>query len=113
MMRRWLALACVVGLASPSFAQVDASGSIVAGGTAQTAIPARTGSVQRQYVFCQNPIAATEALNVNVPGVAGAANGSYELAPGGSVQFFEGFIPQGAVSVYAVTTAHRYICKVG
>lgn len=111
MMRKTLFAIAGLLLALPglAFAQFDGSGTIATGGTPQQVFAAR----QRSYLFCQNPIAATEPLLINTPGVAGLTNGSYELAAGGSITFIGGFTPQGPVSAYAVTTAHRFICKEG
>ena len=112
-MRRLMLLPLAL-IAAPAMAQIDYSGTITTAATGQTAIPAAPSSSARSYVFCQNPITATETLDVNVPTVAGAANGSFELAPGGTIMFGNGgFVPLGAVSVYAATAAHRFICKAG
>ena len=94
----------------PAEAQLDGSGTITTGGTAQQVFAARS---TRSYLFCQNPIAATEPLLINAPGVAGATNGSYELAAGGSITFDNSFVPKGAVSAFAATTGHRFVCKEG
>ena len=109
-MRRIIAAFAALCLAAPAVAQIDGSSTITTGGTAQQVFAGRPG---RTYLFCQNPIAATEPLLVNAPGVAGAANGSYELAAGGTLTFSNGFVPQGAVSVFAATTGHRFVCKEG
>lgn len=90
-------------------AQIDGSGTITTGGTAQTVFTGRT----RTYLFCQNPIGASETLFINAPTAAGATNGSYELAAGATLTFNGTFTPQGDVSVYAATTGHRFICKQG
>lgn len=110
MRRATLALAALACLASPALAQIDGSGTITTGGVAQEVFPARPG---RSYLFCQNPIAATEPLLINAPGAAGATNGSFELAAGATLSFGVGFVPQGAISAFAVTTGHRFICKQG
>lgn len=112
-MRKAFALAALCALAMPAAAQIDGSGTITVGGTAQQVFSAGGGT--RRYLFCQNPVAATETLFIGTPGTAGAANGSFELAAGGSLTFGagDGFVPQGPVSVYAATTAHRFICKQG
>lgn len=91
-------------------AQIDGSSTITTGGVAQAVFSGRQG---RTFLFCQNPIGASETLFVNAPTVAGATNGSFELAAGGSLTFNGTFTPQGPVSVYAATTAHRFICKEG
>lgn len=110
MRRLAFALAALACFASPALAQIDGSSTITTGGVAQQVFSARQG---RSYLFCQNPIGASETLFVNAPTVAGATNGSYELPAGGSLTFGAGFVPQGAVSVYAATTGHRFICKEG
>ena len=109
---RLLSFAAFLGLLAivPAEAQIDGSGTITTGGAAQQVFAARPG---RSYLFCQNPIAATEPLLVNAPGAAGAINGSFELAAGGTLTFSNGFVPQGAVSVFAATTGHRFVCKEG
>lgn len=109
---RLLSFAAFLGLLAivPAEAQIDGSGTITTGGTAQQVFAARPG---RTYLFCQNPTTASEVLMVNAPGVAGATNGSYELAAGGALTFSNGFVPQGAVSVFAATTGHRFVCKEG
>jgi len=112
MKRARLALAALALLAAPvAVAQLDGSGTITTGGTSQQVFDVRPG---RAYLFCQNPIAATETLFVNAPTVAGTTNGSYELAPGGAITFAGGgFVPTGQVFVTAATTGHRFVCKQG
>lgn len=94
----------------PAAAQFDGSGTVTTGGTPQQVFDARPGRV---YLFCQNPVGATGTLFVNAPGVAGATNGSYELAPGGTVTFSGSFVPQGPVSVMHASAGARFICKQG
>ena len=105
-----LACASILALTAPARAQIDGSGTITTGGVAQQVFAGRAG---RAYLFCQNPIAATEPLLINAPGAAGATNGSYELAAGASLTFHGSFVPQGPVSAFAVTTGHRFVCKEG
>lgn len=105
-----LALALTTCLASPAVAQIDGSGTITTGGTPQVVFTARPG---RLYLFCQNPVAASETLFINAPTDAGLTNGSYELAAGQSLTFNGTFTPQGPVSALAATTGHRFICKQG
>lgn len=109
---KWGALALAV-VASPALAQyyppmVDGSGTITTGGTSQTAFSINQN---RSYLMCQNPVAATETLFVNIDATASTAGGSYELAAGGSVTFTPGMVPRGSVSLTAATTGHRFICK--
>ena len=110
MKRLALLLAAAACFATPALAQIDGSGTITTGGTAQEVFPARPG---RSYLFCQNPIAASETLFVNAPTAAGLTNGSFELAAGGTLTFNGSFTPQGPVSVLGATTGHRFICKQG
>ena len=109
-MKRLLAFCAALALAVPAFAQIDGSGTITTGGTAQQVFAANPS---RTYLSCQNPVAATETLFIDAPTAAGSTNGSYELAAGASLTFATGFIPLGAVSAYAATTGHRFICKQG
>jgi hypothetical protein len=108
------AIALCMVASAPVAAQAlqDGSGTI-----AQAAVPQQVFAYQptRRYLLCQNPIAATEPLLVNVGAVAGAANGSIELAPGGSWSVGPNatWMPMGAVSVYAATAGHRFVCKQG
>lgn len=86
----------------------DVSGTITTGGTAQVLLIAQPG---RKYLFIQNPITATETLRF-CPDVTATTLNSYELAPGGSAAFFDdGFLPTGAISILAATTAHAFIAK--
>ncbi|MCP3735631.1 hypothetical protein M9979_12180 [Sphingomonas sp. RP10(2022)] len=101
-------------LAAPVAAQTlaDGSGTIAQAGVAQQVFGYQP---TRRYLVCQNPIAATEPLMVNVGSAAGAANGSIELAPGGSWSLGPSttWAPTEAVSVYAATAGHRFVCKQG
>jgi hypothetical protein len=81
-------------------------GTITAGGTAQTAIPANQG---RKGALIQNPVAASETLFVAIYGAAavGGAGNLIELAAGQSIQ-----IPApitGDISVNATTTGHTFL----
>lgn len=104
--------------ATPALAQTvtDGSGTITTGGSSQQVFPV---AIPRQYLFCQNPITATETLFVNVGAPASVTSGSYELAAGGSLTFSGGptnsqpFVPVGVVTVAAATAGHRFICKQG
>lgn len=86
----------------------DRSGTITAGGTAQTAVPASRGRV---LLLIQNPSSEVESLWFSTEGTATAASPSIELQPG---QTYEsaGIVPTGAVSVIAATTNHPFTIKV-
>jgi hypothetical protein len=102
--------AALLATCVPAAAQIDGSGTVTTGGQSQVVFQARD---VRQYVSCQNPLSATETLYMNAPTAAGPT-GSWELAPGGSQTFMApSFVPYGAISVYAATTGHRFICKQG
>lgn len=104
-----IAVLALLAVPSVALAQTDGSGTLATAGTSQVVFIA---NVNRTYLECQNPIAATEALVVNVPGTASTAGGSYELAPGGAIRFTTpGFVPNGPVSVSAATAGHRFVCK--
>lgn len=118
MLRMIIALAILAGCASVATGQqtrvvniCDCSGAVTAGGTSQVATPLNT---QRDYLFVENPITATEALYVNY-GVSASttAKNSIELAPGGSINALGIGVPIQSVNVTAVTSAHAYICKIG
>lgn len=83
----------------------DLSGTIAAGGTAQTLVGANSG---RRFIRVTNPTAATESLWINDKGgtaaVAGAA--SFEVKNGTSWQPIPP--PINAVSIVAATTAHAF-----
>lgn len=112
---------CFVGPTAPDGNQVtrgpgnagltDKSGAVATGGTSQVVY---AGGVAALYVMCQNPVDATETLYVNFGAVASTtAKNSYELSPGGKVEFSgAGFVPTNSVNVTAVTTGHKFICKV-
>lgn len=110
----------VVLIATPAIAQQkvgqpatvnDCSGTVTTGGTAVTPLQSNTA---RRYLYIQNPIAATEPLQVNINTAASNTAASYELAAGASLLFNgSGWIPTQLVSINAVTTAHRFVCKEG
>lgn len=105
-----LALILAPVLASASVV-VDRSGTITTANTSQQAMAARNS---RTYLVCQNPIGATTTLFMNIDNAAGAANGSYELAPGGSITFHgTAFMPTGIVNVTSATAGARFVCKEG
>lgn len=112
---RIAALCWAIALAlSPVLAQanvlVDRSGTVTAANTSQLAVPA---SQSRTYLVCQNPVAATGTLFVNIDAAASTTAGSLELAPGGSVTWAAQFVPTGAVNVTSATAGARFICKAG
>lgn len=93
----------------------DASGSITAGGTAQTALSA---GASRVFLRVENPPSATESLFVRYNGGDASTNSSTpnstELAPGASDEYsaaMGGFVPTGQVSVIAATTGHKFVIK--
>lgn len=113
-MRMFMLAACASLLAAPVAAQTLQDGSVA---IAQGGAPQQVFAFQptRRYLVCQNPIAATEPLFVNIGAAAGAANGSIELAPGGSWSLGPSltWAPTEAVFVYAATSGHRFVCKQG
>lgn len=87
------------------------SSTIAKGGTAQV-LSCGLGALKG--FILQNPSTATESLFFEPNGVAGGIGASFELQPGGSVQFGPGQIFAGnAPSIYAVTTNHQFICLYG
>lgn len=88
----------------------DHSGTITAGGTAQTAVNERG---YRTFLFIQNPTSASESFWVNFDGTAAVADSpSIEVAAGVTLIFGEGgFLPNGAVSVIAATTGTKFTIK--
>lgn len=89
----------------------DRGGSITTGGTAQNAM-ASNGS--RKGGWCQNPVSATEDLfiSTSTSATTTGASDDADLAPGGTFSFTQGdLVIQTAISVNAVTTGHRFICK--
>lgn len=114
---RLLAIAAVaVMIASPATSQnrivamTNGSGVIATGGSSQQVFGQNDG---RNYLFCQNPLDATEALYLNFGASATIGGSSIELAPGGSISFLAAATPIMTVNVTAVTTGHRFICKQG
>lgn len=87
----------------------DCSGTITAGGTAQTLVAANTG---RQYLFIQN-VDASEDLWFNYTTAATADKPSIRLAPRESYESSGGFVSTELVSVIAATTGHKYTAKEG
>lgn len=109
-------------LASPAFAQqrssvnvtpIDCSGTIAAGGTAQNAMPTSSG---RQGFQIQN-LDTSEPLWISFTGTAVANTaGSFALAAATSTtlqsggSYYTAFGFNGAVSVVAATTSHKFSC---
>lgn len=79
----------------------DLSGTIAAGGTAQTASTAKT----RRKLIVQNPGTATESLHLNFSGAATIA--SFEIQPG-QTQVFLAPCDNRALSIFAATTGHAF-----
>lgn len=92
-----------------SGALTNRSSTITTGGTAQAAMAANTS---RKYVFLRNPDTATEDLWFSFDATAVAAAPSLVLHAG---DYWESdfFVPTGALSVIAATTAHAFTCKEG
>lgn len=95
------------------------SGSVTTGGTAVT-IAANSG---RKYLRITNPAVLAqqfasggtlESLWIDETGTA-AVNGanSTELPPGVSIVFEGEYVHQGAVTINATTSLHRYVAKEG
>lgn len=91
-------------------APTDGSGTLTAGGTSQQVFAANAARI---YLNCQNPVAASETLFINVGATASTTGGSFELGPGGTFSPPPGVTFTGTVSVNAATTGHRFICKQG
>lgn len=88
---------------------IDRSGTITAGGTAQTGVAAKA---DRRYLLVQNKSTASESFWVNFGGTAAVADSpSIEIAPGVTLTFESGFVPSGAISVIAATTGTAFTIK--
>ena len=90
----------------------------IASGTVAVSIPANSG---RKYLRITNPataahqnIATAESLWIDESGTA-VVNGanSTELIPGASIVYEGMHVHQGAVSINATTTNHRFVAKEG
>lgn len=88
----------------------DRSGTITLGGTAQQSAALNAA---RRYLLVQNPTTATESFWISLTTTAVAASPSIEVAPGVTLTFEGTFIPTGAVSVVAATTATKFTVKEG
>lgn len=92
------------------------SGSLTAGGTAQTLSPANS---LRGDIIIQNPttaagqnIAAAEALYIRVGATAGVNNGtSFEIPAGGYITLDFPMHKGQLISVNAATINHRWIAE--
>lgn len=83
---------------------------LAVGGTAQDIMAA---NATRNYIFLQNPLAATESLWFDVGADAVVAgDNSIELVPGQSWEMV-GFVPTQRISVVAATTNHKIKAKEG
>lgn len=88
----------------------NGSGTVLVAGQSQTVFPI---NADRNYLFCQNPINATETLFVNYDAPATMTGGSIELQPGGTTTFPGTAVPTTIITVTAATAGHRFICKEG
>jgi hypothetical protein len=87
------------------------SGTIAAGGTAQTL---SLGSGPLRGFFLQNPSTASESLFFDPSGAASTTAGvSGELIAGNTMSTGPGTIFFGSMSVNAATTGHAYTCLYG
>lgn len=90
-------------------ALTNRSGTIAAGGTAQTAA---AQNASRRYLLIQAPSANTESLWVNFDGTAAVTSQpSIEFPPGLILIWDAGFVPSGAVSVIAATIGTPFVVK--
>ncbi len=94
----------------------DRSGTVTAGGTAQTVM---STNPTRKYFFFMNLSNSVMWLNWN--GVAAADSPSIPIAAassdgatdGGVYAFESEFCPQNSLSLFCATTAEKFICKEG
>ncbi len=85
------------------------SGSITAGGTAQTALAA---NAKRKFLWLQNPPSSSENVSFDLDGTAVGDGTDITLEPGAAIGF-DTVVPTGAVSVIAATTGTKFIVKEG
>ena len=87
---------------------VDYSGTIAAGGVAQTQVAA---DPQRASLLFEN-LAATN-LYINFGAAAAAANGSYKIEPNGSIELADlsMFCPTSYVSVFGAVGGEAFTLK--
>lgn len=83
---------------------LERGGTITAGGAAQNAM---TSNPIRKGWCIQNDPSATETLFVRTDAIASATTGT-ALAPGQQVCSPASVVTSGVISVYAVTTGHRW-----
>lgn len=85
----------------------DASGSIAAGGTAQTALAENR---DRDYLLVQN--VSSGDLFVDFDGTAAVADQpSVKIAAGAAFVWETRFVPTGAVSIIGATTGQKFTIK--
>lgn len=85
------------------------SGTITAGGTAQTLAAINAA---RRYLLVENPCAQTESLWINFTTAAVTSQPSVEIAPCGSfLMSASNFVSTELISVIATTTSHPFIAK--
>ena len=93
-------------LATKAIEFTDRSGSITAGGTAQTAAAANPA---RRYIVLQNTSDTVMWYNFGVTAVA--SQPSFSLAAGARVEFAGPLIPTALLSVIGATTGKIFTCK--
>lgn len=81
------------------------AGTVTSGGTAQNAI---ASNASRKSWCIQNSGAESEDLYVRLGAAASATVADFDLAPGQGVCSSPSMVDQGAVSVFAATTGHRW-----
>jgi hypothetical protein len=84
------------------------SGTITAGATAQSLMPAND---DRRYFLTQNPANATESLWIDFGVTAVRSQPSVELRAGEEKEYKGDYVPKEAVSVIATTTGHAFTAK--
>lgn len=93
-------------LATKGIELTDRSGTITAGGTAQTAAAA---NLARRYLVLQN--VSDTIMWYNFGATAVANQPSFSLPAGARVEWSGQFIPTGAISVIGGTTGRAFTCK--
>jgi hypothetical protein len=96
----------------------DCSGTVTAGGTAQSPISASATIHGFTIANVDASAGSGEPIWVSFTGTASAANGSYPLAPPAATTFAAngsyttpvGFGTNHAVSIFAATTGHKFSC---
>jgi len=87
----------------------DRSGTITAGGTAQTLAASNSS---RKYLLIENQDSA-ESLWINFTTAAVTSQPSIELQPGATFVMDSAFVSTELVSVIAATTGHKFAAKEG